>query len=210
MTARLADALRRAPVLAVLRGVTPEEAPAVGDALIEAGLTILEVTLDSPSPFESLRRLADRYGDRALIAAGTVLKADQAAAAAAAGAQMIVAPNFAPAVVAATRAAGVISCPGVMTPSEAFAALDAGADALKLFPGDALAPKAVKGLRAVLPKDARLIVTGGVDEANARDFIEAGADGVGVGSALFAPGRPPATIRDSAERFLAAARDGAS
>lgn len=196
-----------APVVAVLRGITPDEAAPVGDALVDAGIRVLEVTLDSPDPLVSLGLLRERFGDEAVIAAGTVLRAEDVLPAAEAGAQWIVAPNFSPSVVAAAREAGLPSCPGVATPSEAFAALESGADMLKLFPGDLITPPVLKGLRAVLPRGTCLMVTGGVNEANIPGFLAAGADGLGIGSALFAPGKPAAQIGADAARFLAIARE---
>ncbi len=201
------DLFETAPVVAVLRGITPEEAAPVSDTLVDAGIKILEVTLDSPEPLLSLSLLRERHGDDAIIAAGTVLKPDDVAPAAHAGAQWIVAPNFSAPVVAAAREAGLPACPGVATPSEAFAALEAGADMLKLFPGDLITPSVLKGLRAVLPKGTCLMVTGGVNEENIPAFLAAGADGLGIGSALFAPGKAPAQIGADAARFLAIARE---
>ncbi|MEM7176088.1 MAG: 2-dehydro-3-deoxy-6-phosphogalactonate aldolase [Pseudomonadota bacterium] len=201
------DLFETAPVVAVLRGITPDEAAPVSDALVDAGIKALEVTLDSPDPLLSLRLLRERHGGDAIIAAGTVLKAEDVAPAAQAGAQWIVAPNFSASVVAASREAGLPACPGVATPSEAFAALDAGADMLKLFPGDLITPPVLKGLRAVLPNGTCLMVTGGVSEANIPGFLAAGANGLGIGSALFAPGKPAAQIGADAARFLAIARE---
>lgn len=199
------EAFGAAPVLAVLRGVRPEEAEAAGAALVSAGVRALEVTLDSPEPFDSLRRLDQAFGAEALIAAGTVLRADQVGPALDAGARLIVAPNFSPAVVAEAVRHGAPAAPGVATPSEALAALDAGAAHLKLFPGDMIPPKAVKAMRAVLPAGASLIVTGGVDLANARAYLDAGAAAVGVGSALFSSGVAPDALRLAAARYVAAA-----
>ncbi|MEQ8441243.1 MAG: 2-dehydro-3-deoxy-6-phosphogalactonate aldolase [Alphaproteobacteria bacterium] len=206
MVPELVNALSRAPLFAVLRGLPPSEAiPACG-ALIEAGVSVLEVTLDSPAPYESLHLIAEHYGETALVAAGTTLTVAEAEHALAAGARMIVAPNFSPAVVSATRAAGAISCPGVMTPTEAFAALEAGADCLKLFPGDAISPKVVTGMRAVLPSGTGVVVTGGVDADNLCAFLDAGANGVGIGSALYRPGKSPEAVYAAAEKFVALAR----
>lgn len=206
MSIDLGAFLSTAPVVAVLRGISPAEAVPVGDALVEAGVSLLEVTLDSPEPFESLRLLADRHGEGAIVAAGTVLRAADVERVKAAGGRMIVAPNFSPAVVAEARAAGLPCCPGVMTPSEAFAALEAGADMLKLFPGDALPPKAVKGIRAVLPRGTVLMVTGGVDADTIPAFLGAGANGVGLGSALFVTGKPAEEVGAAARRFVEIAK----
>ena len=205
MTLSFAEAVGRAPIAAVLRGLHPDEAHAVGDALVSAGIVFLEVTLDSPEPWTSIRTLADAFGASALIAAGTVLRANDVRPAVDAGATMIVAPNFSPAVVTETRAAGAMSCPGVLTPTEAFNALDCGANALKIFPGDMASPKVVKGVRAVLPRDTQLMVTGGVGKENLSDFLAAGANAVGIGSALYAPGKDSAAVRSDAARFVAIA-----
>lgn len=208
----LAAVLTRSPLIAVLRGMPPEEAAATSDALVDAGIKILEVTLDSPRPFESLALLAARHGRSAevVVAAGTVLRPEQPAAAQEAGARLIVSPNFSPAVVAASKAAGLVSCPGVMTPTEAYNALEAGADLLKLFPGDAIGPNGTKALRAVLPAGVKLAVTGGVTAATLPAFLASGADGVGIGSALYKPGKPVGEIAADAARFVAAAKDGAA
>lgn len=200
------DELRELPVLAILRGITPDEAVPVGEALLRHGVRILEVPLNSPEPFDSIRLLADRFGAEAVVGAGTVLQPDDVGRVADAGGEIVVAPNFNPAVVAATKQAGLTSVPGVFTPTEALAALEAGADVLKIFPGDAIGPKVITAVRAVLPKDTCIVVTGGVNVANIADFLDAGADGVGIGSALYKPGRDVAEIEADAKRFVAAAR----
>lgn len=201
------EALGAMPILAVLRGITPDEAVPVGEALLRRGVTIMEVPFNSPEPFKSIRLLAERFAEDAVIGAGTVLRPADVGAVAEAGGQIIVAPNFNPAVVAETKQAGLTSIPGVFTPTEAFAALDAGADVLKIFPGDAIAPKVIGGIRAVLPAGARIVVTGGVDVKNLADFLAAGADGVGIGSALYKPGRSLSEIEAQAESFVNAALD---
>lgn len=205
MSDQIVQILTDAPVVAVLRGITPEEAGPVGDALTEAGVRALEVTLDSPGALESIGILARRHGEASLIAAGTVLKAADVARVADAGGRLIVAPNFSPGVVGAAVEAGLPACPGVMTPTEALAALAAGASMLKFFPGDLLSPKAVKSIRAVLPGPPPIMVTGGVNAANTPDYLEAGAVAVGIGSALYAPGKAPEAVRADAVRFLRAA-----
>jgi 2-dehydro-3-deoxyphosphogalactonate aldolase len=202
----LDQALARLPLLAVLRGLTPAEAAPVGAALVEAGIPILEVPLNSPAPMESIRTLAERFGEDAVIGAGTVLRPEQVAQVAAAGGRIVVSPNFNAEVVAATVEAGLISVPGIFTPTEAFAALDAGASALKLFPGDAITPKVVGALRAVLPSGVKVLVTGGVGVDNLAAFVAAGADGAGIGSALFKPGRPADEVAEIARSLAAAAR----
>lgn len=200
------DALRAMPVLAVLRGMSPDEAVPVGDALMAAGILVMEVPLNSPDPYRSIRIQADRFGDRAVVGAGTVLRPEEVARVADAGGRIIVSPNLNEEVVRATKRCGLVSVPGVFTPSEAFRALDAGADALKLFPGDGLSPKVVKALRAVLPKGTLLCVTGGVDADNLGDWIAGGSDGVGIGSALYKPGKTIDAVAADAKRFADAAR----
>lgn len=202
----LDDALATMPLVAILRGIAPDEAPAVGEALVAAGITIFEVPLNSPEPLVSIARLEERFGERALVGAGTVLRPGQVREVADAGGRIVVSPNFSAAVVEATRAAGLVSVPGVFTPTEAFAALDAGASALKLFPGEAVTPRVVGALRAVLPTGARLLVTGGVGSENIADFLAAGADGAGVGSALYKPGRSAAEVAEAASALVAACR----
>lgn len=198
-------ALARLPLLAILRGITPAEAGPVGRALVGAGFSILEAPLNSPDPYDSIRQLADAHGETCLIGAGTVLTPEQVQRTADAGGRIIVSPNFNAEVVRATKRLGLVSCPGVFTPSEAFAALDAGADCLKIFPGDAIAPGFVKAIRAVLPTGTRIVVTGGVGAANLADFMAAGASGAGIGSALYKPGRSAEEVGRLAADLVAAA-----
>ena len=153
------------PLVAIIRGVTPDEAEAIGEAIYEGGIRIIEVPLNSPEPLKSIERLAKRMGDRALVGAGTVLDTRQVADVKAAGGQLIVSPNTNTDVIAASAQAGLVSCPGFFTPSEAFAAIEAGAHALKLFPAEAATPAFVKAQRAVLPKDLPILVVGGVKPA---------------------------------------------
>ncbi len=202
-------ALQQLPLVAILRGITPAEVDAVGDALVSTGFRILEVPLNSPDPYTSIARLAERLGDQALIGAGTVLRPEEVERVAQAGGQLIVSPNLNESVVQATRRLGLTSVPGVFTPTEAFRALDAGAQALKLFPGDAIAPKVCKALKAVLPAGTQLMVTGGVNAENLADFLKAGADGVGLGTALYAPGKAPDAVQADAVRFRQAYEEGA-
>jgi 2-dehydro-3-deoxyphosphogalactonate aldolase len=192
------------PLVAILRGLSPGEAEAVGAALVAAGIRIIEVPLNSPDPFGSIARLAARFGGEALIGAGTVLDPADVTRVAAAGGGLIVAPNTDPRVIAAARAAGMASAPGCFTPSECFAALAAGADALKLFPAEAAPPAVVKALRAVLPRDVPLIVVGGIVPDSIAAYRAAGADGFGLGSALYAPGMDAAEVGARARAFVAA------
>jgi 2-dehydro-3-deoxyphosphogalactonate aldolase len=202
----LRAALTTCPIVAILRGVKPDEIDAIGDALVEAGVTVIEVPLNSPQPFASIERLAERHGARALVGAGTVLEAADVARVKEAGGQLVVAPNFDADVVRAAGAAGLASLPGVMTPSEGFAALKAGADGLKLFPAEIIPPAVFKAWRAVFAPDTLLLAVGGVGVDNVRSYAEAGASGYGIGSALYKPGRPAAEIRKLARALVAAAK----
>ncbi|MEA3040018.1 MAG: 2-dehydro-3-deoxyphosphogalactonate aldolase [Sphingomonadales bacterium] len=187
------DEIRRrldeCPLVAIIRGVTPDEAEAIGDALYSAGIRIIEVPLNSPDPLESIRRIAGRLGDRALVGAGTVLDPADVERVREAGGRIIVAPNTYPPVIEATVQAGLVSSPGYFTPSEAFEAIRAGAHALKLFPAENATPKTVKAQRAVLPRDIPLLVVGSVMPDAMRPWIEAGADGFGLGSGVYKPGQ---------------------
>jgi 2-dehydro-3-deoxyphosphogalactonate aldolase len=194
------------PLVAILRGITPDEAESVGAALIAAGVRIIEVPLNSPEPLESIARLSRRFGEEALIGAGTVLDPADVARVADAGGRLMVSPGSDPAVIAATRAAGMVSAPGFFTPSEAFAALRAGANALKLFPAEAASPAVVKALRAVLPKDVPLLVVGGVTPEKVRAYLDAGADGFGLGGALYSPGTSAEEVGRRATAFVEAVR----
>jgi 2-dehydro-3-deoxyphosphogalactonate aldolase len=199
-------ALKVCPIAAILRGVKPDEIDAIGDALVEAGITIIEVPLNSPEPFESIRRLAARHGARALVGAGTVLEAEDVARVAQAGGRLIVAPNFDADVVRAAKAAGLAALPGVMTPSEGFSALKAGADGLKLFPAEIIPPAVFRAWRAVFPPDTLMLAVGGVGIDNIAAYRDAGASGYGIGSALYKPGRSAAEIGRLARALVAAAK----
>ena len=177
------------PLVAIIRGVTPDEVEAVGEAIFAAGIRIIEIPLNSPDPLESIRRLASLMGTRALIGAGTVIEVAQVNAVAAAGGRLIVAPNVDNEVIRTSVAAGLVSSPGYFTPSEAFAALKAGAHALKLFPAEAATPALVRSQRAVLPKAVPLLIVGGVQPDAMRPWLDAGANGFGLGSGVFTPGR---------------------
>ena len=204
MTDMLRDCLQRLPLIAILRGMTPEEAPWVLETL--AGFSILEVPLNSPRPLESIGYLVRHAPPGVLIGAGTVLTEEEVAGVAATGARLIIAPNFAPPVIAAAKVRGLIALPGVATPTEAFSALAAGADGLKMFPGELLPPAAVKAWRAVLPKGTLLIPTGGVTPDNVAAYRAAGADGFGIGSALYKPGMTPDALAQNAAAFVTAVR----
>ncbi|HEX8655526.1 MAG TPA: 2-dehydro-3-deoxy-6-phosphogalactonate aldolase [Allosphingosinicella sp.] len=198
------------PLVAIIRGVTPGEAVEVGEAIFEAGIRIIEVPLNSPDPIASIERLARRFGDQALVGAGTVLDPQEVCQVAGAGGRLIVSPNTHVAVIEATVAAGLVSSPGFFTPSEAFAALRAGAHALKFFPAEGASPRVVKAMRAVLPPDVALLVVGGVAPDNMAPWIEAGADGFGLGSGIYRPGQDPATVGSQAAAYVAGVRRGAA
>jgi len=194
------------PLIAILRGIAPDEAVDVGIALFETGFRIIEVPLNSPEPIESIRRLAAALGDRATIGAGTVRSAAEVAEVAAAGGELIVSPHMNPQLIRATKQAGLMSGPGVATPTEAFAAIEAGADFLKLFPAEQIGPAIVKAWRAVLPKGMPLVPVGGITPESMGAYVAAGAAGFGLGSALYKPGMTPADVRHAAEAFTAAWR----
>jgi 2-dehydro-3-deoxyphosphogalactonate aldolase len=192
------------PLVAIIRGVTPAEVEGIGDALFEAGIRIIEVPLNSPDPFQSIRLLADRLGDRAMIGAGTVLLPEQVDQVRAVGGRLIVSPSTYPAVIEATVAAAMVSSPGYFTPSEAFEALRAGAHALKLFPAEAASPAMVRSQRAVLPKDVPLLVVGGVAADAMQPWLDAGADGFGLGSGVYRPGQSPDQVAEQARAYVSA------
>ncbi len=195
-------------IIAILRGVTPDEVLGIGSALIAAGITKIEVPLNSPEPFDSISRLAEAFGGSALIGAGTVLTADEVGKVKAAGGRLVVSPNCDPEVITATKAAGLLSYPGVMTPSECFAALKAGADGLKLFPASLIGPAGLKAIRAVLPAKTELLAVGGAGVENFDQWHAAGADGFGIGTALYSPGLSVEQVAQRA-KAIAAAYDAA-
>lgn len=196
-------AVRHLPLIAILRGLTPGEASAVGDAIVESGFRLLEVPLNSPQPLDSIALMRERFPD-AMVGAGTVLTAQQVRDVHAAGGVLVVSPNFNAEVVAETARLGMISLPGVATPSEAFAALAAGASGLKLFPAEAASPAVVKAWLAVLPKGTPLMPVGGITPGNMTEWRNAGATGFGIGSALYKPGKSSKAVRDDAQQFVAA------
>jgi 2-dehydro-3-deoxyphosphogalactonate aldolase len=202
----LRAALTQCPIAAILRGVTPDEIDAIGDALVDAGITIIEVPLNSPKPFESIKRLAARHGTRALVGAGTVLDPADVHAVFACNGRLIVAPNADVAVIAQAKVGRLVALPGVMTPSEGFAALKAGADGLKLFPAEVIPPAVFKAWRAVFPPETLMLAVGGIGVDNIKAYREAGASGYGIGSALYKPGRPAAEIGTLARALVAAAK----
>lgn len=194
------------PLVAIVRGVAPGEAKAIGRALFDGGIRIVEVPLNSPDPFASIAAIAADLGDDALVGAGTVLDPADVARVRDCGGGIIVSPNTSPAVIRASVEAGLVSCPGFFTPSEAFTALDSGADALKLFPAEAASPKVVKALRAVIPGAVPLLIVGGVTPDGVGQWLDAGADGFGLGSALYKPGQSPEDTLKRARAFVAAVK----
>ena len=210
--ASLGDWLAPLPLVAILRGVRPDEAARIGQTLLDAGFRIIEVPLNSPEPFVSIGRLAQAFGERALIGAGTVLATSDVGRLAAAGGRLVVMPHADPAVICEAKRQGLLCLPGVATPTEAFAALAGGADGLKLFPGELIGPPVLKALRAVLPPAARLFPVGGIVPGTMAGYVAAGADGFGLGSALYKPGMTAVDVALTAAAFadawkaLAAAR----
>ena len=202
----LEQALAELPLVAILRGLVPAEALAVGEVLVTAGFRLIEVPLNSPEPFKSIEALARRFGEQAVIGAGTVLEPAAVARLEAAGGTLVVMPHGDPDVIKAAKTLGLYCLPGVATPTEAFAALAAGADGLKLFPAELLPPVVVKAMRAVLPPRTRLFPVGGIAPATMADYMAAGAAGFGLGSALFRPGLKPAEVAVRANAFVAAWR----
>eukprot|EP01065_Artemidia_motanka_P001979 TRINITY_DN1090_c12_g1_i1.p1 TRINITY_DN1090_c12_g1~~TRINITY_DN1090_c12_g1_i1.p1 ORF type:complete len:244 (+),score=74.87 TRINITY_DN1090_c12_g1_i1:99-734(+) len=209
MAERLRALMRECPVVAILRGVEPREAASVARALAAAGVRVMEVPLNSPDACQSISLMRREVGDSCMVGAGTVLTADQVVHVAEHGGQFIVSPNFDPDVVAAALARGLPALPGVMTPTEAFAAARAGAFALKLFPGEVVGVAGVKALRAVLPPGTVVLAVGGVTPDNIPAWRRAGADGYGVGSSLFKPGMDAGTIQRKAAAMVAAAASAA-
>lgn len=202
----LQGAMAELPLVAILRGIRPDEAEAIGAALVEAGFRLIEVPLNSPQPFRSIEMLAKRFGEAALIGAGTVMSADDARRVVGAGGQLVVMPHSDAEVIRAGKAAGAWVLPGVATPGEGFAALKAGADGLKLFPGEALPPAVVKAWKAVFPPSVGLLPVGGIAPDNMAAYVAAGAAGFGIGSALYKPGLDAARIGERAAAFVRAWR----
>jgi len=195
--------LDECPLVAIIRGVTPDEAEAIGDAIFESGIRIVEVPLNSPEPLQSIEKLAKRFGEQMLVGAGTVLDRAGVARVKDAGGRIIVSPDTNIEVIAATAAAGLVASPGYFTPSEAFAAIRAGATALKLFPAEAASPAVLKAQLAVIPKDIPIMVVGGVRPDNMRPWLEAGATGFGLGGGLYQPRQSPAETLDKARAYVA-------
>lgn len=196
--------LERCPIVAIVRGVRPDEAEAIGAALEKAGVAIVEVPLNSPDPLKSIAILSRVFGDRMLVGAGTLTDAAQVAQVADAGGRLIVTPHADAAIVRAAKAAGLLAAPGFFNPTEAFALLQAGADAIKLFPAEVLGVAMLKTMLAVLPRDAIVIPVGGIQAENVGSWMAAGAGGVGAASSIYRPGDDAATVEAKAKALVAA------
>ena len=194
--------LDQCPLIAIVRGLTPDDAEAIGDAVQEGGIRIIEVPLNSPDPLRSIELLAGKFGHSMLVGAGTVLRVEQVGQVRDAGGRIIVSPDTNPNVTSAAAAAGLISCPGYFTPSEAFAAIRAGAHALKLFPAEGASPSVLKAQLAVLPRDMPVLAVGGISPDNMRPWLDAGAAGFGLGSGLYKPGQSAADTLAKARAYV--------
>jgi 2-dehydro-3-deoxyphosphogalactonate aldolase len=194
--------LRECPLVAIIRGVAPNEVEAIGDAIYDGGIRIIEVPLNSPDPLNSIERLAKRFGDRMLVGAGTVVDRVDVARVSDAGGRIIVSPDTNVEVISATASAGLVASPGYFTPSEALAAIRAGATALKLFPAEAATPAVLKAQLAVIPKEVPIMVVGGVKPDSMRPWLDAGATGFGLGGGLYRPGQSAAETLDKARAYV--------
>jgi 2-dehydro-3-deoxyphosphogalactonate aldolase len=201
LKAQWEDALATVPLVAILRGLRPSEALGVGEMLIRAGFKVLEVPLNSPDPFDSIQAMAEAFKGRAIVGAGTVLSVPEVERLARAGGQICISPNANPDVIRAAKAAGLISFPAFFTATEAFAAIDAGADALKLFPAELAGPKGLKALKAVLPRAMPVFPVGGITADNMDTYLEVGAKGFGIGTSVFKPGDTAEIVFRKAKAF---------
>jgi len=199
---KLEDLLKLMPLIAILRGLKPQEALSVAKILVEAGFRIIEVPLNSPEAFESIRIMVQKWGHRAIFGAGTVIDPASVAKVKKAGGRIIVSPNFNKEVISVTKNNGLFSVPGVATPTEAFSAIEAGADALKIFPGELIQPRILNAMNAVLPKHIHILVVGGITETNMLEYWKAGASGFGIGSNLYKPGRNRKNIQERANGLV--------
>jgi len=201
------EKFKEMPLVAILRGLSPEEAIDVSTVLVEAGIKILEVPLNSPNPLESISKMKAHFMDQAIIGAGTVLTGEAAKQVHDNGGELIVAPNLNADVAAMSKKCGMIYCPGILTPTEAFNALALGADALKIFPADAHPPSYIKSIRAVLPRDTTIIPTGGVEPDTIATYYQVGANGFGAGSSLYKPGKSLNEIAEMAAKLVSATKN---
>jgi len=199
--------LDECPLVAIVRGLTAGDADSIGDAVCEGGIRIIEVPLNSPDPLKSIELLARKFGDSMLVGAGTVLTVAQVAQVRDAGGRIIVSPDTNVDVIAASAQAGLVSSPGYFTPSEAFAAIHAGATALKLFPAEAASPSVLKAQLAVIPKEVSVLAVGGIKPDNMRPWLDAGAAGFGLGSGLYTPGQSAAETLEKARAYVAGVRN---
>jgi len=206
LTARLDAAFTTLPLVAILRGLTPAEAEATARTLYDRGFRLIEVPLNSPQPFDSIAAIRKLLPSDALVGAGTVMTVEQVSQLADLGAELVVMPHADTEIISAAKAQGMVSLPGVTTPTEAFLALKAGADALKLFPAELIGPRVVKAMRAVLPPDVRLLPVGGITPGTMKPYLDAGVAGFGLGSALYTPGMPLEQIAEHVDQFVAAWR----
>jgi len=204
LTERFAAAQSALPLVAILRGIRPQEAVDIGVSLVEAGFRLIEVPLNSPDPFTSIAALRQALPDEVLVGAGTVLELAQIGPLCGCGAELVVMPHADLALIRAAKSAGLICVPGIVSPTEAFAALAAGADALKIFPAELVTPAVLKSMRAVLPKGIALLPVGGIKPESLRPYLDAGATGFGLGSALYKPGMTVAQTASMARQFVAA------
>jgi 2-dehydro-3-deoxyphosphogalactonate aldolase len=202
----LQNYLDECPLVAIIRGVTPAEAEAIGEAIYEAGMRIIEVPLNSPEPLKSIELLAKRFGERMLVGAGTVLNPAQVMEVRDVGGRIIVSPDTNIDVIAAAASAGLVASPGYFTPSEAFAAIRAGATALKLFPAEGSSPAALRAQLAVIPANVPIMAVGGIKPDTMRGWLEAGATGFGLGGGLYRPGQSASATRDKAQAYVAGLR----
>ncbi len=207
MATRLEAAMAKLPLVAILRGVTPAEAPSILQALLEAGFTLIEIPLNSPDPLQSIGAMRRMAPPEAFVGAGTVLSVKDVEAVASAGGDLIVTPNADADVIKAAKALGLVCLPGVATPSEAFGALKAGADGLKAFPAESIGPAIVKAWRAVIPAKVAILPVGGIAPQSMAAYVAAGASGFGLGSALYRPGDSAAHVGERARAFVAAWRE---
>jgi len=204
MTPRLANAMERLPLVAILRGIKPLETTAIGRVLVAQGFTMIEVPLNSPEPFVSIKLLRNALPAETIVGAGTVIQVEDVEHVKAAGGELIVMPHADMAVIRAAKSAGMLALPGVATPTEAFAALHAGADGLKLFPAELITPPVLKAMLAVLPKGVATLPVGGITPDTMKPYVDAGAKGFGLGSALYKPGMSATDVDARAAAFAAA------